>query len=215
MAPPRSKDDWKALIEPHLSESLRTAGDEITRTTSVREWLRTASLEAAEGLGQMSGMQGEMRGYMRMMNALEDRFPELIEAVEEITEGCGHVDLHWRPLHPIYSRLYIDFDRDFSVEVFHRLSDRSRDSAQAALDTVARELPKGAPFPNRPNTATGLAALDGYCLGIRVKEHVSEETGRRYRSVTLFPPDRSPIEHLSVEDALPRIVELLPSQASS
>lgn len=209
MASPRSKDDWKALIEPHLSDSLRAAGDTITRTERVQDWLRNASMEAAEGLGHTSGLQGEMQGYMRMMNALEDRFPELIDAVEDLTEGCGKVNLHWRPLHPVYSRLYIDFDKDYSVDVFHRLSDRSQEAARQALEAVAEHLPEGTPFPNRPNTVTGLVALQGYCLGIRVKEHVRENSRRRYRSVTLFPPDQSPIEALSVEETPSRMVHLL------
>lgn len=168
-------------------------------------------MEAAEDLGHTSGMQGEMQGYMRMRNALEDRFPELIEAVEDLTEGCGHLDLHWRPLHPTYSRLYIDFGKDYSVDVFYRLADRSHDAAKQALEAVSQHLPEGTPFPNRPNTVTGLLALQGYCLGIRVKEYISENTQHRYRSVTLFPPDQSPLEGLSVEETPSQIVDLLTS----
>lgn len=215
MSSPRSKEDWKALIEPHLSESLRTVSETITRTRSVQNWLHDASMEVAEGLGHLSGPQGEMQGYMRMRNALTDRFPSLIEAVEELTEGCGHVDLHWRPLDPNYSRLYIDFATDFSVKVFCRLSAPSPEAARDTLDTVAKSLPEGSPFPNRPNTVTGLLAFRGNCLGLRVKEHLSDNQQQRYRSVTLLPPDQDPIENLSVEETPRRIVQILSQEDAS
>lgn len=216
MPSPRSKEDWKARIEPHLSTSLRTASDNITRTDEVQEWLHDASMEAAEGLGQVSGMQGSMQGYMRMMDALEDRFPELLAAVEELTSGCGHVDLHWRPTNPNFSRVEVAFDRDFSVDLFVRLEVLTTEAARSAIDTVAEALPDGSPFPNRPNTATGLLGHDGSCLGVRVREHLADDGQGRYRTVTLLPDDRDNLENLSVDDAARRLPQLLsPSDASS
>ena len=216
MAPPSTTADWKARIEPHLSTSLREASDAITRTDVVQAWLHDASMEAAEGLGSVSGMQGEMQGYMRMMNALEDRFPELLAAVDELTDGCGQVDLHWRPMNPNFSRVKVTFDRDFTVKLFVRLEDLTPEAARSALHKVADALPEGDPFPNRPNAVTGLVAHDGSCLGVRVREHLGDEGQGRYRTVTLLPENRDDIENLSVDDAGRYLRQLLaPSDDSS
>ena len=216
MASAPSKEDWKARIEPHLSTSLRDVSDALTRTDVVQTWLHDASMEAAEGLGSVSGMQGEMQGYMRMMNALEDRFPELLAAVDELTDGCGTVDLHWRPMNPNFSRVKVTFDRDFSVKLFVRLAALTPEAVRSALDTVAEALPEGDPFPSRPNAVTGLVAHDGSCLGVRVREHLAEDGQGRYRTVTLLPEDRDDIENLSLDDAARRLRQLLaPSDPSS
>jgi hypothetical protein len=202
------KDDWKARIEPHLAASLQTVSDKITQTEAVQTWLHDASMEAADGLGQMSGMQGEMMGYMRMMDDLEEALPNLLAAVDELTEGCGRVELHWRPLQPNFSRLYVDFDRDYNVKLFVRLGNCAAESARESLTTVAQALPKGDPFPNRPNTVTGFVAHDGQGVGVRVREHLRDDQSTA-RSVTLLPPDRSPIENLSPADAARQLLDLL------
>lgn len=204
-----SKEDWKARIKPHLSTSLREVSDALTRTDVVQQWLHDASLEAAEGLGGVSGMQGEMQGYMRMMNALEDRFPNLLDAVDELTEGCGTVDLHWRPMNPNFSRVEIAFDCDFTVKLFVRIETLSPKATRSALATVADALPGGEPFPNRPNTVTGLVSHDGTCLGVRLREHLSEDGQDTYRTVTLLPDTRDNIENLSESDAADRLRQLL------
>ncbi len=216
MPPSRSKEDWKARIEPHLSTSLRDVSDAITRTDEVQKWLHDASMEAAEGLGDVSGVQGEMQGYLRMMTALEDRFPELLAAVDELTCGCGTVDLHWRPMNPNFSRVQVTVDRDFTAKLFVRLGEPTPEAARSAIDKVTDALPKGDPFPNRPNTVTGLVAHDDSCLGVRIREHLAEEGQGRYHTVTLLPDDRDAIEKLSLEDAARRLHQLLaPSDASS
>ncbi len=215
MASPRSKADWKARIEPHLSTSLRNVSDALTRTNAVQDWLHDASMEAAEGLGDVSGMQGNMQGYMRMMNALEDRFPELLEAVDELTEGCGQVDLHWRPMNPNFSRVEVTFDRDFTVELFVRMAEATSGAARSTVETVAEALPEGSPFPNRPNTVTGLTAHDGSCMGVRVQERLGEGQQGRYRTVTLLPEDRDDIENLTMAEAADRLLQVLASPDSS
>jgi len=216
MASSLSKDDWKARIEPHLSTSLRDVSEALTRTDVVQDWLHDASMEAAEGLGDVSGMQGNMQGYMRMVDALEDRFPELLEAVDELTEGCGQVDLHWRPMNPNFSRVKVAFDRDFTVDLFVRVADPTTEAARSAIETVAAALPEGDPFPNRPNTVTGLVGYDGSCLGVRVREHLGEDRQRRSRTVTLLPKDRDDIENLSLEDAARPLLQVLtPADSSS
>lgn len=216
MPSPHSKEDWKAHIAPHLSDSLRTVSDRITQIPLVQEWLREASMEAAEGLGSASGMQGEMQGYLRMLNALEDRFPGLLAAVNELTDGCGEVDLHWRPMNPNFSRVQVTFDRDFTVKLFTRLTALTPEAARTTLNTVAEALPEGDPFPNRPNTVTGLVAYDGVCLGLRVHEHLAEDGRGRYRTVTLLPDAADSIENLSEAEAPDRLLHVLaPADSSS
>ena len=206
--PPVSVDDWKARIAPHLSTSLQTVSEKITQTEAVQSWLHSASMEAADGLGQMSGVQGEMMGYMRMMDDLEDTLPNLLEAVADLTDGCGSVDLHWRPLQPNFSRLYVDFDRDFTAKLFVCLDDCSPDAARNAIQTVAAALPKGEPFPNRPNTVTGLVAHNGVGIGVRVNEHLREDRSTTH-SVTLLPDEDSPLENLAAGDAARELLQLL------
>jgi hypothetical protein len=195
-----TKEEWKARIGPHLSTSLQTVSEQITQTEAVQTWLQEASMSAAEGLGQMQGMQGEMMGYMRMMDELDEALPELIAAVDELTDGCGDVNLHWRPLQPNFSRLYVSFDREYTVKLFVRLDDCADEAVHAVLDTIADALPKGEPFPNRPNTITGLVARNGRSIGVRVKEHLREDGGTT-RSVTLLPVDEQPKEDLSRAEA--------------
>lgn len=211
---PSTTDDWKKRIAPHLSTSLQTASDRITRSAPVQRWLQEASMEAAEGLGQMSGVQGEMMGYMRMMENLEAALPALVEAVDELTEGCGQLELNWRPLNPNFSRLYIDFDRDFTVKVFCRLSDCTREAVRDVMATIAEALPAGEPFPNRPNTVTGFVARDGRGIGVRIKDHQGPERGR-HRTVTLLPESQEPIESLAPAKAVQALHQLLCSSGSS
>jgi len=206
--PALSVSDWKDRIAPHLSSSLQTVSEQITRTEGVQAWLQEASMRAAEGLGQTDGMQAEMQGYMRMMDDLEAHLPNLVTAVADLTDGCGSLDLHWRPLAPNYSRLYITFDRDYKVTLFCRLSACTAEAARSALDTVAGALPEGDPFPGRPNDVTGLVAHDGRALGVRLKEHLADEGGR-YRTVTLLPPDGDSLDPLPPADAEEQVRMLL------
>ena len=202
--PALSVAEWKDRIAPHLSTSLQTVSEQITRTEGVQTWLQEASMRAAEGLGQTSGMQAEMQGYMRMMDDLEAHLPNLVTAVDDLTDGIGSLDLHWRPLSPNYSRLYITFDRDYTLSLFCRLSKCTADAAQDVLDTIGEALPEGDPFPGRPNDVTALVAHDGRALGVRLKEHLAEEGGR-YRTVTLLPDNGDAVEQLSPPDAVTKI----------
>lgn len=200
-----TKDNWKARIAPHLSTSLQTVSERITQTEAVQNWLRTASMKAAEGLGQTSGLQGEMQGYMRMMEELEAELPELLDAVEELTNGYGRLDLHWRPLQPNFSRLYVDFDLDYEVKLFIRLRECTSDAAHSAIATVTKALPEGDPFPNRPNVATGLVVRNKQGIGVRVKRHLRGDRSGIYRTVTLLPSDDAPIENIDASTATRRL----------
>lgn len=186
------------------------------QTDQVQKWLRGASTDAAERLGPGAGMQAEMQGYIQMKNALEDQFPALVDAVGELTEGCGEVDLDWRPLNPTQSRVEVAFDREFTVHLFTRLTDLAPESVRGAVQTVAEALPEGTPFPNRPNTVTGLVGHDGACVGVRVREHLGEDRQRRYRTVTLLPDTRDDLENLSTQEAADRLRQLFaPTDSSS
>ncbi|PSQ97270.1 MAG: hypothetical protein BRD55_03020 [Bacteroidetes bacterium SW_9_63_38] len=185
----------------------------ITQTEAVQSWLREASTTAAEDLGQMQGMQGEMRGYTRMMDALEEALPELIAAVNELTDRCGNVDLNWRPHRPTLSRLCVSFDREYTVTLFVRLDACTDEAVQAALDTIADALPPGDPFPNRPNTVTGLVARDGQGIGVRLNERLRENGSGTTRSVTLLPGHRQPQEDLSRTEAVRQLRRALCADA--
>lgn len=203
-----TKDEWKARLQPALSESLQTANDTIMQTKEVQSWLRSAAMDAAETLGQQRGRQGEMQGYSYLMDALEDELPALLDAIEELTEECGTIDLKWRPMHPPQSRLYVAFDRPYTVTLFCRLSDCTDAAARTAIATVVDALPEGEPFPNRPNEVTGLVARDGRGVGVRVKEHLRDDGGTA-KSVTLLPADQQPQKNLSGPEVVQNLQRLL------
>ncbi len=204
-----TKDDWKDRLQPALSDSLQAANDTLMQTKEVQSWLRSASMEAAEALGQQRGRQGEMQGYSHLMEALAEELPALLEAVNELTEGCGTVDLEWRPMQPTQSRLYISFDTSYTVTLFCRLADCTDEAAMSAITTVVDALPEGEPFPNRPNEVTGLVARDGRHVGVRVKEHLREDGGGTAKSVALLPPDQDPQKNLSGTEVVRGLQRLL------
>lgn len=199
------KSAWKERLAPHLSVSLRDVSDRITNQSDVQAWLHEASFRAAEGLAQMQTAQAEAEGYMRMMTDLEETFPDLVDAVADLTDGCGQLDLHWRPLTPSFSRLYVHFEQEIDPVVFCRMDGDDPPAARRVIETVADALPKGDPFPNRPNEAPAVVSVKGHCFGLQVEERLAEGANRTVRSVTLFPPSGQPIEELTVEDAARRI----------
>jgi hypothetical protein len=184
-----TKEQWKDRLEPAFADSMEAVGERITNASAVQTWLHEASFEAAQGAAAMQGMQAEAEGYMHMMSDLEDTFPELVAAVEELTDGCGRLNVHWRPLTPNFSRVYVDFDTDYTVNVFCRVDERSPEAVRNALARIAEALPEGEPFPNRPNEATGLIACDGGSVGARIYEHAATEERGRRRTVAVLPVD--------------------------
>lgn len=206
-APTRTKDDWKARIMPALDDSLEAASRAMTNAPSVQDWLHTASFESAMGLEMQADMEAAAMAYGAMLDDLHDTFAPLVAAVRELTGGCGRLDLHWRPLAPQFSTLRITFGTDYPVQVFYRIEAAAvtPEAARAALRRVTAALPKGDPFPNRPNEATGMLAHDASCLGVRVLERQAER-GRR-RTVTLLPKQHEPVERLSEDEAIRGIVQ--------
>jgi len=205
-----TKADWIDRIEPHLSESLSSANDRINQSEPVQAWIRRASSEAAEAVPQSPapGMGEQMKGYAQMTSALELDLPALLEAVNELTDGFGHLELDWRPFNPSLSRLLIAFEDDFSVDVFCRLPACRRNSAQEVLQAIETVLPQGDPFPNRPNAATGFVVHDGNGLGVRVHDHL-DQSGSRYQTVSLLPLNQEPVTGLSRTDAVSPLLDRL------
>ena len=202
-----TKDDWKERIRPHLGTSIREASDRITQAQPIQSWLHEASFEAARGVSEMQGMQAEAMGYMHMIQDLEATFPELVAAVEELTDGTGSLDLDWRPLTPNFSRVTIDFDWEKDVKVFLRLTECTRDAARSVLDAVADALPKSEPFPKRPNTATGVVARDGRALAVQAAQSRETQEASPDLTFTLLPKDRSPLEDVDRTRAARALVQ--------
>lgn len=202
-----STAEWKERLGPTLSVSLRETSEEMTKARPVQSWLHEASYEAAQDVARTTGSQAQGMGYMYMMDSLEATVPNLLAAVRDLTDGYGHVDLHWRPLSPGFSRLYVDFDWDTSVDVFIRLDEATADDARDGLRTVAEALPKGTPYPNRPNEATGLVAHDGNCVAARIHEHLGEKEST-YRSVSLIPKNGDASDPMSPSDAVRALLDI-------
>lgn len=202
-------DEWKKRIAPHLSTSLERTSEAIMQTKAAQAWLRRAASDVAEDLAPQHGLQTEMQGYAHMKNDLEQNLPNLVAAVETLTEGCGTVDLEWQPHQPSRSRLSVSFDREYAVTVFCRLQECTPEAAREALGTVADALPAGEPFPNRPNVVTGLVARNGTGIGVRVREHLRDDGAGTTRRVTLLPPDRNDRESLSASEAARQLLRLL------
>lgn len=204
-----TEQDWKDRIASHLYTSLDAASEVITRSEAVQTWLQHATTEAAQELRNVSGMQGQMRGYAQMMDALETELPNLVAAVDDLTDGYGHLDLHWRPLQPNFSRLYVEFDVDYSVDLCVRLSACTPSAAQDTLAAIADALPDGTPFPGRPNRSTGFVVREGRGLGVRVNEHLHRDQSATYQSITLLSPSGDTTETLSRSDVLEPLLQSL------
>lgn len=202
-----SREEWKDRLAPLLGESLQDVSEQITSHPRIQSWLQEASFEAARGLAGMPDMQARAQAYGYMLDQLKEHFAPLVRAVHDLTDGCGHLDLHWRPLEPNYSRIYVTFDHNFDVDVFYRLDALTSDDAAQALRTVKNALPKGTPFPNRPNEATGLVSHEGTCAGVRYKDWI-DENGKRWRSVALLPNDRDPVKNLREEETAAALLKL-------
>jgi len=195
-----TKEEWKARIEPHLSHSLSTVADRITQAQPVQSWLRQASTQAAETLHDKGGLQGQMKEYSAMKATLDDTLPALVAALDELTYGWGHLEVDLRPFNPSLSRLFVDTEGEFSVQLFYPLSNCSPRAVNEVFDTVSNGLPDDEPFPNRPNQVTGFVARAGAGLGVRLKDHLDHE-GNRYRSIALLIPEGETVEGLSVDEA--------------
>jgi hypothetical protein len=209
-----SKDEWVDRLRPLLTESLDELSERLTSHPSIQSWLHEATFEAAQGLQGMADMQAQARAHGRMLDSLTHRFPALVNAVEAMTHGCGSLDIHWRPLEPNYSRVYIGFNRSFDVDLCYPIEDLSEAAIEKAFQAVENALPSSTPFPNRPNTETGLVVHDGTGVGVRYSDRVTEND-RRLRRVTLLAPDREPLENAAPSDAAAALLRYLEAKTSA
>lgn len=207
-----SKDEWLERLRPLLTESLDALSEKLTSHPSIQLWLHEASFDAAQGLSGMPDMQAQAQAYGHMLDSLEERFPALVEAVQEMTHGCGSLDIHWRPLEPNYSRVYLAFHRPFDVDICCPLDGVTREAIDEAFRAVEQALPASTPFPNRPNTATGLVVHQQTGVGVRFTDRLTEND-RRLRRVTLLAPDREPLENASPADAATALLHYLEAKA--
>ncbi|WP_022836207.1 hypothetical protein [Salisaeta longa] len=207
-APAPTVDEWTDRLAPLFPESLHAVREAITSTPAIQQWLNKASFEAAEGLAQVPPMQAEMEGYGRMMDGLEDHFPELLTAVERLTEGHGRIDLHWRPLAPNFTYLFVNFGRSYSVDLYCALPDASIEGAGKVLATVRAALPSSTPFPGRPHTATAVTSHGERSAGVRLAQH-RNASGDSWLTVTLLPDTGEPVEDLKPGVAPARLLACL------
>jgi len=196
--------DWNRRLAPadastddvHILD-VEAASERISRHPALGRWLRDAAFDAVEGLRD-GAAAAQAQAHGRMERDLKEQFPALAEAVRAATGGCGRPALQWRPLQPRYSRVYLTFEGDHEPDVFCALRQPALSAVRHALQAVAEALPKGAPFAGRPNTATGLFEYDGRCLGVRYREHASEDGGSGAaslrRGVVLLPREGDPTD---------------------
>lgn len=206
--PRPTTSEWIDRLSPALGESVRDAGDAITNTPVIQSWLHTASFETAMGMEGTGDMQAAAEAHSRMLDDLTEQFPELVEAVRSLTGGCGRLNLHWRPLSPQYSRVYVDFRLDADVQVLIALEDATEEAVHRALERLASHLPASEPFPRRPHEVTGLIPYEDHCLLVRMREHNAGD-GTRRRTVTVQPTSDLKSEPLDPHDAARALVTYL------
>ena len=209
-----SKDEWIERLRPLLTRSLDDLSERLTSHPSIQSWLHDASFDAAQSMKGMADMQAQAQAHGRMLDSLTAHFPALVEAVDAMTHECGSLDLHWRPLEPNYSRVYIAFNRSFDVDLCFPIALLSRDAVDDAFQAVEDALPTGTPFPKRPNTATGLIVHHGTGVGVRYSDRVTEND-QRLRRVTLLATDRPPLENVPPSDAATALLNYLDAKAST
>lgn len=210
-APP-STAEWKQRLRPLFAKSMRDVHERITSEPHVQRWLQRASFEVTENLMAENPFQAEAKAHARLLDHLVDTFPALVEAVDALTDGCGTLDVRWRPLNPNYSRIEVDFGRNHAIDVFYRCPTLDAADIRTALRHVREALPEGAPFPNRPQTATGLVAHDGRAVGVRWIRRVDDD-GTNWLTGTLLHRDGTATENLR-PDALPDALRNALAQAT-
>lgn len=204
-----TKAEWVDRLRPAFDDSMEAVSERITSAASIQRWLHNASFEAAADVGSFDGAQAEAMGYMYMIDDLDAQFPELKAAVQELTDGCGSLDLSWRPLTPNFSRVYVDLGGDYDAKVFARIDAPTRSAVESALTRVARALPSGDPYPNRPHEVTGVVSCAGRCLGVRVRQHLADDGPSTYPTISLLPPGASATDPMRPGDAVLWILDFM------
>ncbi len=199
--------DWANLLRTHLPVSVRTANEALSRVPAVQKWMRTTASEIAaeQPPTAMQDATHAMHGYSAARRALNERFPDLREAIRTTTNDLGTLDLNWRPFSPHLSQVQVTFDRDYDVDAFVRVDDATRSTLAAHLDAVQKELPESEPFPRRPHTRTALWAHGGDGVGVRVHRHHPNDDVHRH-TFALLPPNEKPTTDLQREALLTQLL---------
>jgi hypothetical protein len=206
-----STDAWMARLSAPLRTSLRQASDAMTNQPGVQDWLRTASLEAAVEVGQQAGMQTASGAYSYLRDELRAQFAPLLDAVDTLTHGCGHVDINWRPLAPQYSTLVVAFGTEEDVAVWAPLDPPTPATTGAAGEALVRTLSKGLPFPKRPHVRHAMFTAPGACLLVRATDRHAGPS-RRSRTFALHA-DGSWVDKLDRATFETRVLQHMQSHA--
>lgn len=121
-------------------------------------------------VGQQTGMQTASGAYRYLRDELRAQCAPLLDAVDTLTHGCGHVDINWRPLAPQYSTLVVAFGTEEDVAVWAPVQPPTPATAGAAGVALIRTLPKGLPFPKRPHVRHAMFTAPGACLLVRATD---------------------------------------------
>ncbi|MDQ7039818.1 MAG: hypothetical protein Q9M35_02665 [Rhodothermus sp.] len=198
--PHRSRDDWIALLQPVLHQPLRKIEDLLNADAELQQWLQEAAYRAAMEAAGQADPYALSAAYQRLQDELTTRFHELATAIAQLTQGCGRLRLNWQPDAPNYSRVEIDFGRDYTVDLFIQLPEPSFAVLRQVLEHLRRLLPSDDPYPRRPHQVTALLAFQGRCPALRLYDHLT--SSGRYQTAIVLLPDQKPSEEMSPENAL-------------
>ncbi|ACY48782.1 hypothetical protein [Rhodothermus marinus] len=196
----RAVDEWLALLAPAFRQPLRQVEDLINADPELQQWLQEAAFQAAMEASWQSDPYALSAAYQRLQDELKARFGELAEAIARITHGLGRLRLNWQPDAPHYSRVEIDFGRDYTVDLFMTLTDPLRDALQRSLERLRALIPLDDPYPRRPHQATALLFYQGQAPALRLLDHLTP-AGRQQTAI-IFLTDRKPSSEMPPETAL-------------
>lgn len=196
----RAVDEWLALLAPAFQQPLRQVEELLNADPELQQWLQEAAFQAAMEASWQSDPYALSAAYQRLQDELETRFGSLAEAIAHLTQGCGRLRLNWQPDAPHYSRVEIDFGRDYTVDLFMTLTDPLPQALHRALERLRALIPLDDPYPRRPHQATALLFYRGKAPALRLLDHLTP-AGRR-QTALLFLPDQKPSSEMPPETAL-------------
>lgn len=198
--PPRSVDEWLALLQPALQQPLQQVQALINADPALLQWLQEAAYQAAMEASWQPDLYAFSAAYQRLQTELEMRFRELAAAIVQLTQGRGRLRLHWQPNAPQYSRVEIDFGRDYAVDLFIPLAPPLPNALSQALGRLRSLLPPYDPYPRRPHQVTAILAYQGRSPALQLLDHLTP-TGH-HQTAVIFVPDQQPSTEMSPEAAL-------------
>ncbi len=196
----RAVDDWLALLAPAFQQPLRQVEERMNADPELQQWLQEAAFQAAMEASWQADPYALSAAYQRLQDELAARFGALAEAVAQLTQGHGRLRLNWQPDAPHYSRVEIDFGRDYTVDLFVPLTDPLPEALHRVLERLRDLIPIHDPYPHRPHQATALLVYQGRSPALRVLDHLTP--AGRQQTAMIFLPDRTPSSEMPPETAL-------------